>query len=125
MLAVTATATPRVVDDMYELLGIEEASEYNLGSRRTNLEINIHPKRLFDNCKFTEPTIIYVQTRKVCEELRNKLLITGTRCCQYHGGMEPEEKKKSHDLFASGQINVIVATISFGMGITSQYSPRN
>ena len=117
MLAVTATATPRVVDDMYELLGIEEASEYNLGSRRTNLEINIHPKRLFDNCKFTEPTIIYVQTRKVCEELRNKLLITGTRCCQYHGGMEPEEKKKSHDLFASGQINVIVATISFGMGI--------
>ena len=117
MLAVTATATPRVINDMYDLLGIEEACEYNLGTRRTNLEINIHPKRLFDSCKFNEPTIIYVQTRKVCEELSQKLLIKGTRCCHYHGGMHKDDKKKSHDKFASGEIMVIVATISFGMGI--------
>jgi ATP-dependent DNA helicase RecQ len=117
MLAVTATATPRVVDDMYDLLGIEEACEYNLGTRRTNLEINIHPKRLFNNYKFTEPTIIYVQTRKVCEELCEKLLITGTRACYYHGGMDKNLKQLSHNKFASGEIKVIVATISFGMGI--------
>tara|TARA_A100001015_G_scaffold306950_1_gene402037 strand:- start:42 stop:1190 length:1149 start_codon:yes stop_codon:yes gene_type:complete len=122
MLAVTATATPRVVDDMYELLGIEEASEYNLGSRRTNLEINIHPKRLFDNCKFTEPTIIYVQTRKVCEKLCEKLLITGTRCCQYHGGMEPEEKKKSHDLFFKSTVISLLTRAVIGIISDNSFS---
>ena len=117
MLAVTATATPRVVDDMYDLLGVTEACEYNLGSRRSNLEISIHPKRFFDNCEFKEPTIIYVQTRKVCEELCEKLLVRGVKCAAYHGGMSKDDKKKSHDKFASGEATVIVATISFGMGI--------
>ena len=117
LLAVTATATPRVIEDMYDLLNIDEACQYNIGTRRTNIEINIHSKRLFDTCILNEPTIIYVQTRKVCEELNEKLLIKGTRSCTYHGGMTKEDKKKSHDKFASGEIMVIVATISFGMGI--------
>ena len=77
MLAVTATATPRVVSDIYEMLNIYEANEYALGTRRTNLEINIYRKRNFDLCEFTEPTIVYVQTRKACESVCEKLSVRG------------------------------------------------
>ena len=117
MLAVTATATPRVVSDIYEMLNIYEANEYALGTRRTNLEINIYRKRNFDLCEFTEPTIVYVQTRKACESVCEKLQCKGVRCAYYHGGMAKEEKERSHERFTSGDIMVIVATISFGMGI--------
>ncbi len=117
MLAVTATATPRVVNDIYEMLNIYEAGEYALGTRRTNLEINIYRKREFDLCEFTVPTIVYVQTRKVCESVCDKLLSKGVRCAYYHGGMLKADKERSHARFTSGDIMVIVATISFGMGI--------
>ena len=117
MLAVTATATPRVVDDIYDMLNLDEVGEYVLGTRRTNLEINIHPKCDFDLCEFTEPTIVYVQTRKVCESLCEKLQSKGIMCACYHGGMLKTDKEKSHERFTTGDIMVIVATISFGMGI--------
>ena len=117
MLAVTATATPRVVNDIYDMLNLDEVGEYVLGTRRTNLEINIHPKRDFELCEFKEPTIVYVQTRKVCESLCEKLISKGVLCACYHGGMLKTDKENSHERFTSGDIMVIVATISFGMGI--------
>lgn len=117
MLAVTATATPRVVNDIYDMLNLYEVGEYTMGTRRTNLEINIFRKREFDLCEFIEPTIIYVQTRKVCESICEKLLSKGVRCAYYHGGMAKTDKEESHARFTSGDIMVIVATISFGMGI--------
>jgi len=117
LLAVTATATPRVLDEMYEYLNITESNEYALGTRRTNLMIKVLPKSEFTKCKITEPTIVYVQTRKLCEKLHDDFMKKGISSAYYHGGMQKEEKERSHELFINGEILVIVATISFGMGI--------
>ena len=117
LLAVTATATPRVLDEMYEFLNISEASEYSLGTRRTNLAITVLPKSDFASCIFVEPTIIYVQTRKLCESLCEKFKTRGISSACYHGGMKKEDKEESHELFINGDVTIIVATISFGMGI--------
>lgn len=117
LLAVTATATPHVLSEIYEFLKITEVCEYSLGTRRTNLIINVEPKSNFKNCTFDEPTIVYVQTRKLCEKLSNDFIKKGIKAAYYHGGMEKEDKEKSHELFINGEIMVIIATISFGMGI--------
>ena len=117
LLAVTATATPRVLKEMHEFLDITESKEYSLGTRRTNLAIKVLPKSEFYNCAFVEPTIVYVQTRKLCEKLCEDFKNKGISTACYHGGMLKEEKEKSHELFINGKIIVIVATISFGMGI--------
>lgn len=117
MLAVTATATPRVVDDIYEFLNIDDVNEYSLGTRRTNLAISVHPKKAFDSVVFTEPTIVYVQTRKICESLCEKIQRRGVKAAHYHGGMSKADKNRSHELFVKCEVLVIVATISFGMGI--------
>ena len=119
LLAVTATATPRVLEEMYKFLDVNEAEavEYSLGTRRDNLAIKVLPKSDFVHCKFDEPTIIYTQTRKLAEELCIDIRSKGIKCAYYHAGMKIEEKQKSHELFLKGEIMVIVATISFGMGI--------
>ena len=117
LLAVTATATPRVLEEMYKYLNVTESNEYALGTRRTNLMIKVLPKSEFTQCKITEPTIVYVQTRKLCEKLHNDFMKKGISSAYYHGGMKKEEKERSHELFINGEILVIVATISFGMGI--------
>ena len=117
LLAVTATATPHVIKEMYEYLNIYECNEYILGTRRNNLEIKVLPKNKFIECEFTEPTIVYVQTRKMCEKIHNQFLEKNIKSACYHGGMSKEDKEKSHNSFIDGTIIVIVATISFGMGI--------
>jgi len=117
LLAVTATATPRVIKDIFTLLNLTDVKEYLLGTRRTNLEISVLPKKDFDKCQFTEQTIIYVLTRKVCESLYNDLRRKGIKTGYYHGGMSKKEKDTNHKLFTNGEILVIVATVSFGMGI--------
>ena len=117
LLAVTATATPRVIKEIYKFLNIKKPKEYLLGTRRTNLEINIYPKDQFAKCTFTEPTIIYVQTRKLCEKINIDLKNRNIASACYHGGMGQNDKMKSHEQFINGDIIVIVATISFGMGI--------
>ena len=117
LLAVTATATPKVLEEIYEYLDITEISEYSLGTRRTNLIIDVQPKSEFAKCKFTEPSIVYVQTRKLCEKICIDLKRKRISSAYYHGGMSKDEKEKSHEAFINGEVTVIVATISFGMGI--------
>ena len=117
LLAVTATATPRVLDDMYGLLNIEEATQYSLGTRRTNLAIRVLPKSDYAKHVFDKPTIVYVQTRKLCESLCDEISNKGIKCTCYHGGMPIQQKNTSHERFLKGEVLVIVATISFGMGI--------
>ena len=117
LLAVTATATPRVLEEMYEFLNVSEAEQYSLGTRRNNLAIKVLPKKDFVDCKFDQPTIIYTQTRKLAESLCNDICSKGIKCTYYHAGMKVQEKQKSHEEFLRGDIMVIVATISFGMGI--------
>ena len=117
VLAVTATATPRVLKEMHKFLNISKSKEYILGTKRTNIMINILPKSKFSNCQFLKPTIIYVQTRKICDNICIDLKRRGILTERYHGGMDKKDKEMSHNLFISGEIMVIVATISFGMGI--------
>lgn len=117
ILAVTATATPKVLEEMHTFLGVNDCCEYLLGTRRTNLAINILPKSKFKECVYEEPTIIYVSTRKLCEKISNDLNNKNIKSCYYHGGMSKKDKEISHKKFIGGEINVIVATISFGMGI--------
>jgi ATP-dependent DNA helicase RecQ len=117
LLAVTATATPHVLKEMYKFLCVEEANEYLLGTRRTNLSIKILPKYRFDSCVFEEPTIVYVQTRKLCEKLHTDFITRDITSACYHGGMNKKDKIRSHEKFIKGEVIVIVATISFGMGI--------
>ena len=120
VLAVTATATPRVISDIYTMLEMNEVNEYVLGTRRDNLAIAVLPKTRFyvdiiDIVK--ESTIIYVQTRKTCDEVYEKLTTHGVACARYHGGMTKREKEKSHQRFMAGEDIVVVATVAFGMGI--------
>lgn len=117
LLAVTATATPRVLEEMYEILSVEEITEFLLGTRRTNLAISVLPKSKFSECSYEVPTIVYVSTRKLCEEVSSSLIASGVKACRYHGGMSKPEKERSHHKFVAGEITVVVATISFGMGI--------
>jgi len=117
LLAVTATATPNVLKEMKKFLNILNPKEYSLGTRRENLMIKVLPKSQFSNCIINEPTIVYVQTRKLCESLNDDFIKKGIKSTFYHGGMEKHEKNRSHELFVTGEAIVIVATISFGMGI--------
>lgn len=119
ILAVTATATPIVLKEMYSFLGVNEENscEYSLGTRRDNLAISVRCKKEFSKCTFDEPTIIYVSTRKTCEKIATELTKKNIKTAFYHGGMNKKEKMVSHEKFIKGEIKVIVATISFGMGI--------
>jgi ATP-dependent DNA helicase RecQ len=117
LLAVTATATPRVLSEMHKFLKVNGCKEYLLGTRRTNLAISVFPKKQFTKCVFKEPTIVYVPTRKLTEKIASDLTKKGIKTTFYHGGMTKKQKDKSHQEFINGDITVIVATISFGMGI--------
>ena len=119
VIAVTATATPKVLDDIYDTLDVDEITEYSLGTRRENLAVNVFD----DKNKWSsdiisgEGTIIYTQTRKECEKLSEDLIGRSISCLPYHAGLSTEARERAHSYFLEGKINVIVATISFGMGI--------
>jgi len=117
LMAVTATATPKVIEDIYKLLNLTDVCEYNLGTRRTNLAVNILPKSHFTLEEVNDPTIIYVSTRKICEKIHEDLLSKKIKSVCYHGGMSKKDKTASHESFINGETNVVVATIAFGMGI--------
>ena len=116
VLAVTATATPKVLEEMEEFLNTESINVYCGGTKRDNLNINVDSKENFDY-RTDGPTIIYVQTRKECDTLSETINKSGIRCLKYHGGMSSEDKEEAHSQFLKGEIIIIVATISFGMGI--------
>ena len=116
VLAVTATATPKVLEEMENFLNTDTINMYCGGTKRDNLNICVDSKENF-NYNTDGPTIIYVQTRKECESLHEKINNDGVNCLKYHGGMSPEDKQDSHTKFLEGKTNIIVATISFGMGI--------
>ena len=116
LLAVTATATPNVIDDMENFLNIDNLIIYMGGTQRSNLFIEVKPKEEF-TFDYKEPTIIYVQTRKMCDKLHTMFETNNIKALKYHGGMDDIEKQNAHKIFSKGTINIIIATISFGMGI--------
>lgn len=125
IVALTATATARVQDDIVEQLGIIGAERHIHGFRRTNIAVEIvemgishrideTKKILRDNSRL--PAIVYAPTRKDAEAVASELQGKITAAA-YHAGMTPAVRDQAQSAFLSGSIDVMVATIAFGMGI--------
>uniref|UniRef100_A0A6C0LX34 DNA 3'-5' helicase n=1 Tax=viral metagenome TaxID=1070528 RepID=A0A6C0LX34_9ZZZZ len=121
VVALTATATPQVLEDIFEVLGMNDANQYQLGTTRENLSVNVREKSddiLSDlDINPDESTIVYTQTRKNTEKIYKLLLSSGVKAGCYHAGRTQEDRHKTHTLFVRDEIKVVVATVAFGMGI--------
>ncbi len=125
VLALTATATVRVQDDIVKQLGIPDARRFIRGFRRDNIGIEVVECRPADRGSHVRsalsapdrlPAIVYVPTRKGADELAAKLG-KKWRAGAYHAGMEADDRARVQEAFASGRLDVVVATVAFGMGI--------
>jgi DNA topoisomerase-3 len=125
VIALTATATPMVQRDIVEQLGIPDAQQYIHGFRRTNIAVEVVETRpsvrgilveklLSDASR--RPAIVYSPTRKETEALA-AVLEPSFPSAAYHAGMTAARRDKTQRSFQSGETEVIVATIAFGMGI--------
>lgn len=124
IMALTATATPKVQQDIQKNLGMLDATVYKSSFNRPNLYYEIRPKISatkqiisFIKKNSGKSGIIYCLSRKKTEELAEHLQINGIRAAAYHAGMEAKDRSKVQDKFLNEEIDVIVATIAFGMGI--------
>jgi ATP-dependent DNA helicase RecQ len=121
IMALTATATPKVLDEIFEVLDLDDATQYQLSPNRSNLSIEVKPKTsdILKDIDFVKgvSTIVYTQTRKNAEKIHRLLVEDGVKSGCYHGGLSTEHKNNIHDMFIKDRIDVVVATICFGMGI--------
>ena len=124
IIALTATATPKVQSDIIKNLGMTDATVFKSSFNRPNLYYEIRdksdPKR--DIIKFIRQNpgksgIIYCLSRKKVEELAELLNINGIKAAPYHAGLDAKTRADNQDRFLMEDIDVIVATIAFGMGI--------
>lgn len=125
VLALTATATPRVQQDIMGQLGADKARRFIHGFRRTNIAVEVaeipvpdRPERVETLLSDPErrPAIVYAPTRKAAEELASRLN-AGFPARPYHAGLSVQARERSQAEFQSGAVEVVVATIAFGMGI--------
>ena len=125
VIALTATATPKVKMDIQKNLGMTEANEFKSSFNRPNLYYEVRPKTNNidrDIIKFIKQNpeksgIIYCLSRKKVEELGEILVANGIKARAYHAGMDAATRNTNQDDFLKENIDVIVATIAFGMGI--------
>ena len=124
LIALTATATPKVQMDIQKNLGMSDASVFKSSFNRPNLYYEIRPKRNVDHdiIRFIKQNegksgIIYCLSRKKVEELTELLVANGIRALAYHAGMDAATRAANQDAFLMERVEVIVATIAFGMGI--------
>lgn len=120
LLAVTATATPRVLEDIYNVLNLPAVAEYFLGTRRPNLSISVRKKLAWDPLTAVPHgpgTIVYTNTCNAAEEIGAQLSSAGRSAGVYHAKRSQKERDAVHQGFLDGTIDVVVATIAFGMGI--------
>ncbi|MBO7114348.1 MAG: DNA helicase RecQ [Bacteroidaceae bacterium] len=125
IIALTATATNKVRDDIKKNLGIQDAKDFKSSFNRPNLYYEVRPKTKNvdkDIIKFIKANpgksgIIYCLSRKKVEELAEILQANDISAMAYHAGMEAAARSKTQDAFIMEKIDVIVATIAFGMGI--------
>jgi RecQ family ATP-dependent DNA helicase len=125
VIALTATATPRVQDDIAAQLGMADASRFIYGFRRENLGIEVVEMApslrpafvagLFDD-KLRRPAIVYAPTRKQAEALAAQLS-SKVPTASYHAGLAAARRDTVQQEFQQGRLQVVVATVAFGMGI--------
>ncbi|MBQ2413308.1 MAG: DNA helicase RecQ [Rikenellaceae bacterium] len=124
LIALTATATPKVQMDIQKNLGMQDATVFKSSFNRANLYYEIRPKRDASKeiIKFIKQNdgksgIIYCLSRKKVEELAELLVANGIKALPYHAGMDAATRANNQDAFLHEEVDVIVATIAFGMGI--------
>lgn len=124
IIALTATATPKVQHDIQKNLDMLDAQVFKSSFNRSNLYYEVRPKvdPTKDIIKFIKNNegksgIIYCLSRKKVEELTEVLCVNGIKAAAYHAGMDASTRSANQDKFLMEEVNVIVATIAFGMGI--------
>ena len=124
VIALTATATPKVQSDILKNLGIQDARVFKSSFNRPNLYYEVRdksdPKKEIIRFIKQNPGksgIIYCLSRKKVEELAELLNINGIKALPYHAGLDARTRAENQDKFLMEEIDVIVATIAFGMGI--------
>ena len=127
IVALTATADPRVRDDIIERLDLQEPVIHVAGFDRPNLHFDVAKvstlKEKFEGIAAQlrelkdESAIVYCGTRKRVEEITDSLQRAGIKCARYHAGMPDDDRKRIQNAFARDTLRVIVATNAFGMGI--------
>ncbi len=124
VIALTATATPKVQQDIQKNLGMLTANLFKSSFNRPNLYYEVRPKQnvIKEIIKYVKQNanksgIIYCLSRKKVEEIAQALVVNGVKAAPYHAGLDAKERAKTQDGFLMEDLQVIVATIAFGMGI--------
>src|SRR6202012_3859025 len=124
VMALTATATPKVQQDIQKNLGMMAADVYKSSFNRDNLYYDVRAKQnvIKEIIKYVKQNsgksgIVYCLSRKKGEEIAEALKVNGIKAAPYHAGLDAKERAKTQDGFLMEDLNVIVATIAFGMGI--------
>jgi ATP-dependent DNA helicase RecQ len=127
VIALTATATPKVQSDIVKNLGLRDPKIFISSFNRPNLYYEIQPKIKKDQTiknivryiiqQKGKSGIIYTLNRKTTEELADMLVANGIKAVAYHAGLDSKLRAERQDLFLNEDVQVIVATIAFGMGI--------
>lgn len=128
VIALTATATPKVQQDIIKNLDMQDYNLFVASFNRENLFYEVRPKikkeqtirqiiQIIKEEFRGESGIIYVQNRKTAEDLAEVLVVNDIKAAPYHAGLDPKTRSKTQDDFLMEEIDVICATIAFGMGI--------
>ncbi|HLW31539.1 MAG TPA: DNA helicase RecQ [Aequorivita sp.] len=125
IIGLTATATPKVQEDILKNLGMPDARAFKASFNRPNLYYEVRPKTKnidADVIRFVKQNegksgIIYCLSRKRVEELAQALQVNGIKAVPYHAGLDGKTRIKHQDMFLMEDVDVVVATIAFGMGI--------
>lgn len=125
IVALTSTATEKVGSDILKNLGMSDVVTFRSSFNRPNLYYEVRPKTKdvdkevvrFVSSRTQKSGIIYCLSRKEVERLAQVLLANNIKAAPYHAGLEPHERSQTQDDFLMEKVNVIVATVAFGMGI--------
>ena len=124
IIALTATATPKVQYDIQKNLNMLDATVFKSSFNRDNLYYQIYPKKEIEKqiikyirTKLGKSGIIYCLSRKKVEEIAELLQVNGVNALPYHAGLDAGTRARHQDMFLMEEVDVIVATIAFGMGI--------
>ncbi|WP_320054170.1 DNA helicase RecQ [uncultured Acetobacteroides sp.] len=124
LIALTATATPKVQHDIQKNLGMLDATVFKSSFNRPNLYYEVRPKQdatkeiiKFIKANSGKSGIIYCLSRKKVEELADILKVNGINAVPYHAGLDSNSRSENQDKFLMEETDVVVATIAFGMGI--------